>query len=294
MLDAVVAGARAGQSQVLVVQGEAGIGKTVLLDYLETNAAGCRIARSAGAEAEMELAYAGLHQFCAPLLDRLDRLPDPQRIALSTAFGLIGGDAPDRFMVGLAVLDLLADGAEQQPLICIIDDAQWLDHVSTKTVAFCGTAAGSSGNCVACARCQARRSVASPSGSAAATTRLDSVVKRPMDPRVRDRIIAETRGNPLALLELPRPFTAAELADGVRAIEPGPVGPPHRGGLSPACVEAAAERIAVVVAIREPSDADDFVGLPELTIKGLIGTDSASSPSPVIHRHRPAELSTVR
>src|SRR6266487_6680335 len=135
-LDGLVAGARAGDSQVLVVRGEAGIGKTALLDYVETNAAGCRIARSAGAEAEMELLYAGLHQICGPFLDRLDRLPDPQRIALSTAFGLIGGDAPDRFMVGLAVLDLLADRAEERPLICLIDDAQWLDRVSAQTVAF--------------------------------------------------------------------------------------------------------------------------------------------------------------
>src|SRR5690242_7602513 len=113
VLDAVVAGARSGQSQVLVVRGEAGIGKTALLDYLETTATGCRISRSAGAEAEMELAYAGLHQVCGPFLDRLDRLPEPQRNALSIAFGLIGGDAPDRFLVGLAVLDLLADRAEE-------------------------------------------------------------------------------------------------------------------------------------------------------------------------------------
>ncbi len=223
ILDGLVAGARAGQSQVLVVRGEAGIGKTALLEYVETSAAGCRVARLAGVEAEMELAYAGLHQLCAPFLDRLDRLPTPQRIALGTAFGLTDGEAPDRFLVGLAVLDLLSDRAEQQPLICLIDDAQWLDRVSAQTVAFV-----------------ARRLLAERIGLVAAIREpsdgkdfaglpeltvkgliepdagrlLDSVVKAPIDPRVRDRIIAETRGNPLALLELPRAWTAAELADG--------------------------------------------------------------------------------
>ena len=228
-LDGLVAGARAGRSQVLVVRGEPGIGKTALLDYLETNAAGCRIARSAGAEAEMELAYAGLHQICSPFLDRLDHLPDPQRIALSIAFGLIGGAAPDRFMVGLAVLDLLADRAEERPLICLIDDAQWLDRASAQTVVFV-----------------ARRLVAERIGVVAAIREpsderdfeglpeltidglsvadagqlFDSVVKGPMDPRVRDRIIAETRGNPLALLELPRAWTTAELVDGFEQSDP--------------------------------------------------------------------------
>src|SRR5258708_4095534 len=115
-LDGLVAGARARQSQVLVLRGEAGIGKTALLDYLETNAAGCRIARSAGAEAEMELAYAGLHQICGPFLDRLDRLPDPQRIALSTAFGLIGGDAPGRLLARPAVLGPSAALRQDGPL----------------------------------------------------------------------------------------------------------------------------------------------------------------------------------
>src|SRR5882757_7817796 len=222
-LDAVVAGARAGQSQVLVLRGEAGIGKTALLDYLETNAAGCRIARSAGAEAEMELAYAGLHQICGPFLDRLDRLPDPQRVALSAAFGLISGGAPDRFMVGLAVLDLLADRAEDRPLICLIDDAQWLDRVSAQTVAFVARrlAAERIGLVVALREPSHERDFAGlPEFTvgglreADAGRLLDSVIKGPMDPRVRDRIIAETRGNPLALLELPRAWTTAELVDG--------------------------------------------------------------------------------
>ncbi|MGY4766429.1 helix-turn-helix transcriptional regulator [Kribbella sp. CWNU-51] len=223
ILDDLVAGARAGRSQVLVVRGGAGIGKTALLDYVETSAAGCRVARVAGVEAEMELPYAGLHQLCGPFADRLDHLPDPQRIALGTAFGMNAAGAPDRFLVGLAVLDLLADRAEQQPLVSLIDDAQWLDRVSAQTVAFVAR------------RLLAERialviAIRAPTDEldfaglpeltinglteADAGRLLDSVVKGPMDPRVRDRIIAETRGNPLALLELPRAWTAAELADG--------------------------------------------------------------------------------
>jgi DNA-binding CsgD family transcriptional regulator len=227
-LDGLIAGARAGQSQVLVVRGEAGIGKTSLLDYLESSAAGCRIARSAGAEAEMELAYAGLHQICGPFLDRLERLPDPQRIALSAAFGLIRSEAPDRFLVGLAVLDLLADRAEERPLICLIDDAQWLDRASAQTLAFVARR-------LVAERIVLVAAIREPSeegdfrglpeltvtglGEVDAGQLLDSVVMRPMDARVRDRIIAETRGNPLALLELPRAWTTAELADGFERSE---------------------------------------------------------------------------
>ncbi|HEX3611255.1 MAG TPA: AAA family ATPase [Sporichthyaceae bacterium] len=228
-LDGLIAEARAGRSQVLVVRGEAGIGKTALLDQLESRAVGFRIVRSSGAEAEMELAHAGLHQICGPFLDRLHRLPDPQRIALSKAFGLVGGEAPDRFLVGLAVLDLLADRAEERPLICLVDDAQWLDRASAQTLAFVAR------------RLMAERVVlvlamrepgddrdfrglpeltVTGLGEVEAGRLLDSVVKRPMDARVRDRIIAETRGNPLALLELPRAWTAAELADGFERPDP--------------------------------------------------------------------------
>jgi DNA-binding CsgD family transcriptional regulator len=228
-LGGLVAGARAGQSQVLVVRGDAGIGKTALLDYVETSATGCQIVRIAGVEAEMELAYAGLHQICGPFLDRLDRLPDPQRNALSIAFGLTAGDAPDRFLVGLAVLDLLAEGAEERPLICLIDDAQWLDRVSAQAVAFVARR-------LVAERIAVVAAIREPSderdfgglpelrvhglSQADAGQLLDSVVKGPVDPRVRDRIIAETRGNPLALLELPRAWTTAELADGFEGSDP--------------------------------------------------------------------------
>jgi hypothetical protein len=125
MLDRLVAETRAGHSRVLVLRGEAGIGKTALLGYLSGVAEGCRIARVAGIESEMELAFAGLHALCAPMLGRLGHLPIPQRDALNTAFGMSAGPAPDRFLVGLAVLSLLADAAEELPLVCIVDDAQW-------------------------------------------------------------------------------------------------------------------------------------------------------------------------
>src|SRR5829696_2076233 len=136
VLERLVAGVRAGQSRVLVLRGEAGVGKTALLRHLSTAASGFRIARAAGVESEMELAYAGLHVLCAPMLGRLEQLPDPQRDALSIAFGLSAGPPPDRFLVGLAVLSLLADAAEEQLLLIMVDDAQWLDRVSAQTLAF--------------------------------------------------------------------------------------------------------------------------------------------------------------
>jgi predicted ATPase len=135
-VDELVAGLRAGQSRALVLRGEAGIGKSALLEYLAGHPSGCGVARTAGVESEMELAYAGLQQLCAPFLDRLERLPGPQRDALGTAFGLREGDAPDRFLVGLAVLSLLCDVAEDRPLVCLVDDAQWLDVASAQALAF--------------------------------------------------------------------------------------------------------------------------------------------------------------
>jgi predicted ATPase len=125
-----------GQSAVLVVRGEAGIGKTALLEYTAERSGGYRVLRAVGVESEMELPFAGLHQLCAPLLDALERLPAPQQEALGTAFGLMSGARPDRFFVGLALLTLLSDAAEQQPLLCLVDDAQWLDQSSAQALAF--------------------------------------------------------------------------------------------------------------------------------------------------------------
>jgi AAA ATPase domain len=136
VLDRVVPELHAGRSQVLVLRGEAGIGKTALLDYLAAEASCCRLVRTAGIESEMELAYAGLHQVCGPMLGGLERLPDPQCNALSVAFGLRAGAPPDRFMVGLAVLGLLSEAAEECPQVCLVDDAQWLDRASAEILAF--------------------------------------------------------------------------------------------------------------------------------------------------------------
>jgi DNA-binding CsgD family transcriptional regulator len=207
---------------VLVLRGEAGVGKTALLEYTSELASGFRCVEVAGVQSDMELAFAGLQQLCAPLLGHLDELPEPQREALNVAFGRGVGAARDRFLVGLAVLSLMAAAANNQPLLCVIDDAQWLDQVSVQTLAFV-----------------ARRLLAEPvalvfaardlgaealaglpelvlSGLSDGDARelLESVMLGGIDTRVRDRIVAETRGNPLAILEVPRSVSATELAGG--------------------------------------------------------------------------------
>src|SRR5450755_323364 len=136
VLDVLLDGARNGQSGVLVLRGEAGVGKTALVEYAIESAAGLTVLHAAGCEAEVELAFAALHQLCAPVLDRLDGLPGPQRNALATTFGLSAGAVPDRFFVALAVLGLLSEAAEKRPLLCVIDDAQWLDRASAQALAF--------------------------------------------------------------------------------------------------------------------------------------------------------------
>jgi DNA-binding CsgD family transcriptional regulator len=222
-LDGLVAGVRGGQSRVLVLRGEAGVGKTALLHHLSEAAKGCRIARAAGVESEMELAFAGLHALCAPMLDHLGRLPGPQRDALSTAFGLSAGPPPDRFLVGLAVLSLLADVAEEQPLICIVDDAQWLDRVSEQTLAFVARRLLAEQVGLVFARRESADEHALDGlpelvveGLAADDARLllDATIPGPLDERVQARILAEAGGNPLALLELPRGLTPAAVAGG--------------------------------------------------------------------------------
>ena len=225
-LDRLLADARSGRCQVLVLRGEAGIGKSALVEHLVESAAGCRIARVAGVESQMELAFAGLHQLCAPMLAHLDRLPGPQRDALAVAFGLSTGSAPDRFLVGLAVLSLLAEVAEDQPLVCVVDDAQWLDRVSAQTLAFVARRLlAERVTLVFAVRARTlgpgddplvglRELVIGGLRDDDARALLDSAVLGRVDERVRDRIVAEARGNPLALLELPRGLTAAELAGG--------------------------------------------------------------------------------
>jgi DNA-binding CsgD family transcriptional regulator len=230
-LDRLVGDVGAGESRVLVLRGEAGVGKTALMEYVSRRAARWRVARAAGVEAEAELAFAGLHQLCSPMLGRLDRLPGPQRDALATAFALSAGDTPDRFLVGLAVLMLLADAAEEQPLVCLVDDAQWLDQASRQTLAFVARRLlAESVALVFATRANAGELGGLPElwihglGDADARALLQAALSAPLDVAVRDAIVAETRGNPLALLELPRGLAPDELAGGFRLLDALPFG----------------------------------------------------------------------
>ncbi|HEY6747819.1 MAG TPA: AAA family ATPase [Mycobacteriales bacterium] len=293
-LAGLVAAAKAGRSQVLVLRGEAGIGKTALLDFLLARAAGCRVARAAGVESEMELAFSGLHQLCGPYLDRLAGLPGPQRDALGAAFGLRAGHPPDRYLVGLSVLTLLSEVAEERPLVCVVDDAQWLDQASAQALEVLARRLAAEPVALVLA---ARRSGPEPRfaelpeldvpplGDADAGALLDSAVTGALDPRVRDRILAECHGNPLALLELPRGLSPVELAFGgtagstatslVRRLEEGfrrqanPLPEPSRRLL----LTAAAEPIGDVALVRSAVErlgmdldaaAADTAGLVEL------------------------------
>jgi DNA-binding CsgD family transcriptional regulator len=223
VLDGLLARVRGGESAVLVIRGEAGIGKSALLRYTARQASGFRVAEVTGVEAEMELPFAGTHQLCATMLDRLDALPTPQRDALSVALGLAAGDPPDRFLVGLAVLSLLAAAAEGRPLLCLVEDAQWLDAASSQILGLVARRVRAESLAIVVA-------VREPAGEhdfdglselclaglpeQDARALLGSVVTGRLDSRVGDRLVAETCGNPLALLELPRRMTAAELAGG--------------------------------------------------------------------------------
>jgi DNA-binding CsgD family transcriptional regulator len=226
VLDALIEAIRGGEGRPLVLRGEVGIGKTALLEYMVESASDLTVVRSVGVESEMELAYASLHQVCAPLLDGLSRLPAPQRQALEIVFGLSSGAAPDGFFVALGFLSLLSEAADERALLCVVDDAQWLDHASALALAFV-----------------ARRLRADPVGIVFAAREpgeelqhlpqldvgglvdldaralLGSAFRLKLDQPVRDRIIAEAHGNPLALLELPRGLTSTQLAGGFGLLE---------------------------------------------------------------------------
>ncbi|MEU6422858.1 helix-turn-helix transcriptional regulator [Streptomyces spiralis] len=223
-LDDLLAGLREGGSRVLVVRGEAGIGKSVLLEYVAAQASRVKVTWAHGIEADMELPYASLHQLCAPFLDELDELPEPQRDALRVAFGMAAGDPPDRFLVGLAVLTLLTRASESRPVLVLVDDAQWLDQVSLQTLEFVARRLLAEAVAMAFA-------VRDPEGqdalkglpalrlggldSVAGGELLEAAVGGRLEKRVRDRFVAEMHGNPLALLEFSRGRSAAELAYGL-------------------------------------------------------------------------------
>jgi DNA-binding CsgD family transcriptional regulator len=220
-LDALLDAVRLGESRALVVRGEAGVGKSALLEYLVESASGFRIERAVGVEGEMELPFAGLQQLCGPMLERLERLPGPQRNALDVAFGRSVGEAPDRFLVGLAALSLASEMADDRPLVCIVDDAQWLDRESAQALAFVARRLeAESVALVFAVREQGEELKGLPElllrglNDADARALLELVLPGPVDERVRERIVAETRGNPLALLELPRGLALGDLAGG--------------------------------------------------------------------------------
>ena len=212
-----------GQSQALILRGEAGIGKSALLGHLADRLDGWRVARAVGVESELELAYSGLHQICFPMLGELERLPEPQRQAFATVFGLSAGPAPDRFMVGLATLTLMGEVAEQQPLVCVVDDAQWLDRASEQTLSFVARRLLAERIALVCA---ARTGIGDhvlaglpelPIGGLGdrdARALLLGHTPGPLDAAVYGQLIAESHGNPLALLELARVANVATVARG--------------------------------------------------------------------------------
>jgi DNA-binding CsgD family transcriptional regulator len=221
LLDGLVAGVRSGQSGVRVLRGEAGFGKTALLEHAIESASDLTVLRAVGVESEAELAFAALHQLCAPVLDWLDRLPGPQRDALAITFGLNAGPVPDRFLVGLATLNLLADAAQERPMLCVIDDAQWLDRASAQALAFVARRLQTESLAMLfAARTQTAELTGLPElvveGLADADARLllASVIPGRLDERIADQIVADAHGNPLALLELPRGLSASQLAGG--------------------------------------------------------------------------------
>ncbi|WP_205864522.1 LuxR family transcriptional regulator [Planctomonas sp. JC2975] len=288
LLDHLISSLRGGQSRSLVIRGEAGVGKSALVEHVASRASGCRVVKAFGVESEVELAYAGLHQLCAPLLDHLDALTAPQATALGVALGVQSGGAPDRFLVGLAVLNLFSAAAADKPLVCLVDDAQWLDLASRQTLAFV-----------------ARRLVAESVGivfavrdpsedptfagietlvvgglaEADARSLLDSVLAGPIDVAVRDRIVAETAGNPLALTELSRGLSPADIAGGFGLSAAPGMGSRIEGGYVRR-IEAlpeATRRILAVAAV-EP------VGDPGLVLKAAehVGV-TADALTPAMH-----------
>ena len=221
-LKELLATVRAGGSAALVLRGEPGVGKSALLEQLIASASGLRVVRAAGIEGEVDLPYAGLHQLCRPMTDTIGGLPQPQSHALQVAFGLSSGEAPDRYMVGLATLGLMSDAAAAQPILCVVDDVQWLDPETTRALAFVARRLGADSVGLVFASREIIEELESIhelhlGGLSATDARvlLDTVLIGHLDGSVRERLLAETHGNPLALIELPRSLTTAEAATGI-------------------------------------------------------------------------------
>ena len=246
VLGALVDAVLEGESRVLVVRGEPGVGKTALLEHVAGLDLRCQVVRAAGVQSEAELAFAGLHQLCAPMLGRAERLPLPQQDALRTAFGLVAGPPPDRFIVGLAALNLLSEAAGERPLICLIDDEQWLDQASAQALGFAARRLGADPvGLVFATRVPSAELAGLPELQVEglpeqdARALLDSALAGPLDEQVRDLIVAETRGNPLALLEVPEWAQPGAARGRLRAALRRAAGRPGRARLRPSAGGAA-------------------------------------------------------
>lgn len=300
VLERLLDGARAGHGGVLVLHGEPGVGKTALLEYAVEVGQGFRVVRTAGVEGEMEFPYAALQQLCAPILDLTERLPDPQRDAILVAFGSTAGQAPDPFLMGLSVLGLLSEAAEKRPLLCVVDDAQWLDRASARALGFIARRLLAEN--IALLFSSRERGEASagfpeiqvgPLGHQDARLLLESVLPARVDERVLERVVVETRGNPLALLELPRGMTPAQLAGGF--------GLPAALPLSDRIEESFRRRLSrlpsdarrfVLVAAADPtgdlalvSRATQQLGIPESAARAVESDGLLSLRSGVVFRH---------
>lgn len=294
--------ARSGHSAAIVVRGDPGVGKTSILDYLTARATDFRVLRIRGAESEMELAYAGLHQLCTPLLNRIDRLPVPQQRALQVALGLSDGDPPDRLIVGLAVLTLMSEVSAERPTLCVIDDAQWVDAESLHAVAFAARRLDADPTLIVFAACQRRedrilndlaelqlRGLADDDARAL----LARTMPGQLDEQVRENILAEARGNPLALLELHRVFTPAELAGGFGLAKADQLTSRLRRGFDRRLADLPAHAtMLLLVAATDPTGdprwlagAADHLGLPDDAVDMAVDADLISIGNRVCFRH---------
>jgi hypothetical protein len=295
VLERLLVTARSGHGAVLAVYGDPGVGKTALLDHAVMNAEDFRVVRTAGAEGEMELDCAALQQLCSPILEFIERLPGPQQDALGVAFGLSAGPAPSPFLVGLAVLGLLSEAAERQPLLCVVDDAQWLDGTSGRALAFVARRLLAERIALVFATRELGSGLArfpqlrvDPLSRRAARELLESALAARLDESVLERIVAETGGNPLALLELPRGLTPAQLAGGfgLPAALPLSVGIEQSFRRRLARLPRDARRLLLLAAAEPLGDpalllrAAQQLGIPETTahtaeLEGLLTVDGA-------------------